>query len=220
MLAAMETFIISCFNPKHMILQYLIAAAATVLLFLAFWRFWFLRDPERDIPEGDNIVSPADGKIISVMPIRTEEVEIPKGMLGKVETLSSDVRNAGYLVSIFMTPLNVHVQRAPINGRIARVKYTKGKFLSANTLAALANENNEILIEDIDSVKVIQIAGFIARRIECFVKADDRVIKGDRIGRINLGSQVTMILPRNIKLKVREGQKVKAGETIIAEFGI
>jgi len=122
------------------------------------------------------------------------------------------------MISIFMSPLDVHVQRAPINGRIRKILYQKGKFRPANSLNAIRNENNQILIQDIDAVKVIQIAGLIARRIECFVKTGDHVLKGDKIGRINLGSQVTMIIPKNVVLKVRKGERVTAGETIIARL--
>ncbi len=201
-----------------MILEISLGVLAVVILFLLFWRLWFLRDPERVIPPGENIVSPADGRVIKVSGISQGELNISKGVIGRVRAMSGDVPNAGYLVSIFMSPLDVHVQRAPIGGRIVAVKYTKGKFLAANSLEALMNENNEILIDDIDSVKVIQIAGFIARRIECFVKKDDLVVKGQRIGRINLGSQVSVILPKSADIKVREGDRVHAGSTIIADL--
>jgi len=203
-----------------MLIQTGIVAVSTFVIFLLFWRFWFLRDPDRTIPEGDNIISPADGKVIAILPVHKESVDIPKGMFGKVETLAKDIKNAGYLISIFMSPLDVHVQRAPINGRISKVKHTNGRFLAADSLAALANENNETVIDDLESVKVIQIAGFLARRIECWVKAGDHVVKGDKIGRINLGSQVSLIVPKNIKLLVKEGERVRAGETILAEIGI
>jgi phosphatidylserine decarboxylase len=200
-----------------MLKEVLIGILVILVALMLFWKFWFLRDPERVIPEGDNIVSPADGKIISIIELNKTDVSIPKGTLGLVKSTSADVKDAKYLVSIFMTPLDVHIQRAPTDGRIVSVKYNKGSFKAANNLV-LENENNQILIEDFQSVKVIQIAGFLARRIECFVKPGDKVVKGDRIGLINLGSQVTMILPKNVNLKVQVGDKVKAGETIIGEL--
>jgi phosphatidylserine decarboxylase len=201
-----------------MLKEVVIGIIAVILAVVLFWKFWFLRDPERIIPEGDNIVSPADGKVISIIELNKTDVSISKGTWGLVKSTSADVKDAKYLVSIFMTPLDVHIQRAPIDGRIASVKYHKGSFKTANNLV-LENENNQILIEeDFQSVKVIQIAGFLARRIECFVKPGDKVVKGDRIGLINLGSQVTMILPKNVMLKVEVGDKVKAGETIIGEL--
>ncbi len=196
----------------------LVGLLVLAALFFLFWRFWFLRDPEREIPQGENMVSPADGRIIKVAEIGSGDLKISKGALGKVKTFSGDVKDAGYLVSIFMSPLDVHVQRAPVGGRIASVRYNKGKFLAASSLEALSNESNEILIEDIDSCKVVQIAGFVARRIECFVKKDDLVVKGQRLGRINLGSQVSLVIPKNVELKVKEGERVKAGSTVLAEF--
>jgi len=159
-------------------------------------------------------VSPADGKIIRIMKIDRQELKVKKGYLGKIYTLSTDLKDPGFLVSIFMSPLNVHFQRAPIDGAIKKVKHTKGRFIAADTLRALNNEKNEIIIDDI---KVIQIAGFLARRISCFIKKNEKVKKGQRIGLINLGSQVTMLLPKNVKISVKEGQHVKAGETIIGE---
>jgi phosphatidylserine decarboxylase len=200
-----------------MVREFLVALLVLILLFLLFWRFWFLRDPLREIPEGENMVSPADGKIIRIIEINSSDLRIEKGALGMVKAASSDVKDAKYLISIFMSPLDVHVQRAPIDGVIRDVKYTAGSFKPANGLV-LENENNQILIEDFQQVKVIQIAGLLARRIECFVKPGDKVVKGDRIGRINLGSQVTMIVPKNVVLTVKEGDRVKAGETIIGEL--
>lgn len=202
---------------RNMLVGIILIVFFVVAAYLIFWKFWFLRDPERVVPEGPNIVSPADGKVIKIMEI-DREVEIEKGLLGRIRTKSEDVKKAKYLVSIFMTPLDVHVQRAPFNGRIAATKHEKGRFMSANSINAFYNENNEILIEDVDCLKVIQIAGFLARRIECFVKPGDHVVKGDRIGRINLGSQVSLILPENVNILVQEGEMVRAGETIIADL--
>jgi phosphatidylserine decarboxylase len=203
---------------RMMLFTVAITIVLTVAAFFLFWRFWFLRDPERIIPDGDNIVSPADGKVIRIINIHTDKPTIEKGILGLIETETKDIRNACYLVSIFMSPLDVHVQRAPINGRIAHVEHMAGRFRAANSIRALENEHNEIIIDDVDCVKVIQIAGFLARRIECFVKKGDRVIKGQKIGRINLGSQVSVILPKNIVLRIKEGERVTAGETVIADF--
>jgi phosphatidylserine decarboxylase len=199
----------------------LLIILSLVTLFLIFWKFWFLRDPVRRIPKGNNIICPADGKVIKILDLenlKNDNIQIEKGLFGKISTISSDVKNAGYLISIFMTPFDVHVQRAPIDGKVTKVKYSRGKFMAANSVNALYNENNEILIEDKMSVKVIQIAGFLARRIECFVKKDEDVLKGKKIGRINLGSQVTMIIPKKVDIKIKLGQKVKAGETIIANI--
>ena len=198
---------------------------AILILLLLFYRFWFLRDPERAVPEGDNIVSPADGKVIKVMRIDSEDEEqglkIRKGMFGSIDTLSKDVEGARWLISIFMSPLDVHVQRAPMDGRVAGVRYKEGTFVAANSLDALKNEKNEIILEELETkVKVIQIAGFLARRIQCFVKKGDHVLKGEKIGRIIIGSQVSMILPEGYSIRVKQGDRVKAGESIIAEYGL
>lgn len=154
------------------------------------------------------------------MHINEKNFELKKGVLGKFQVISSDVSDKTVIVSVVMTPLNVHVQRAPIGGKVLDIKHTKGKFKNAIIgRVAIDNERNEILIQgEKMKIKVIQIAGAIARRIECFVIKDQLIKPGQRIGRINLGSQVSLVLPAEITLKVKEGQKVKAGETIIAEY--
>lgn len=193
--------------------------ASIFLLSLLFYKFIFLRDPKRKIPSGSNIVSPADGKIINIIKIN-KDLKIKKGF-GKVNVLCSDVIKQGYLISIFMSIFNVHVNRAPIDGTIIGIKHKKGKFfMASNIKKSFFNESNEIIMKtSIGRIKIIQIAGFLARRIECFVKEKQKVNKGKRIGRIIIGSQVTIILPKNIKLLVKKGDKVKAGESIIAENG-
>lgn len=191
-------------------------ALALIFSFLIFWRFWFLRNPERKIPRGDNIVSPADGKINKIIEGKTKKTTINKGK-GKINTLASDVANDYIIVNIVMTPLDVHFQRSPVEGKVLYTRYTRGKFKNAvNDKIALQNENNQVLIEGKQRVKVIQIAGFLARRIKCYVKKGNLVKKGKHIGLINLGSQVSIIMPK-VKLKIKEGQRVKAGETRLAE---
>ena len=196
--------------------------------FFVFWRFYFLRDPDRKIPEGKNIISPADGKVIKIVDLssvdKNGEIKIRKGLIGKIKTLVDDVDKKGYLITIMMNIQNVHIQRASVEGNVIDVKYSSGKFLNAvfgdSFENGLSNEKNEILIKNkiIGNVKVIQIAGLLARRIECFVKKGQGVEKGERIGRINLGSQVSLILPKNVDIKIQEGQRVKAGSTIVAEY--
>jgi len=186
------------------------------VIFIFYWRYFFLRNPQRTIPKGKNIVSPADGKIIKIVRFNDQQLRIKKGLFGKIKALSSDVAKDGYLISIFMSPLDVHYQRAPIDGRVLKIRYKKGRFFSAfNFEKSLENEKNEILIKTkIGNVKIIQIAGFFARRIKCFVREGQIIKKGQIIGLIDLGSQVSLLIPR-IRLKVDEGDKVKAGETVI-----
>lgn len=184
-------------------------------LFL-FWRLWFLRDPEREIPGGDAIVSPADGRVLAV-----ENVELPgsgrKGA-GRFNFSCSEVGKSATLVSIFMSPLDVHINRAPIAGTIAAVRYHKGEFHHAGRKDAVMNESNEIVIRgERHTIGVVQVAGVLARRIRCFVREGQRVGKGERIGLINLGSRVCLLLPAGISPKARPGDRVRAGSSVVAE---
>ena len=194
------------------------------LIAYVFYKLVFLRDPKRKIPSGNNIISPADGKIVSIVEINNNKIKgikIKKGLVGKIFTSTADIAKDCYVISIFMGLLDVHVNRAPIAGKIENIKYKRGKFFPANTLKnGLINEKNEITIKNkkLGKIKIIQIAGFLARRIECWVNKNKELIKGQKVGRINLGSQVTMVLPKNIKLKIKKGDKVKGGSTIIAEY--
>ncbi len=208
------------------VFDYIIVSSTVMLALLfcywIFWKFYFLRDPSRKIPHGNNLIAPADGVIISVKAYNFSEkkakVKVDKG-IGKIMTLASDIGKEVTVVSIFMSPFDVHVNRAPCDGTVISTKHTKGKFYNARNLEkSLYNEKNEILMKtDFGKIKVIQIAGFLARRIESYVRDTQKVIKGQRIGLINLGSQVTMILPTDkIELNARVGRKVKAGVTIIA----
>ncbi len=197
----------------------LLGVVLVIFLFLIFYQFIFLRDPLRSVPSSDSIVAPADGKIISIVKVSSSKTKINKGLIGKVNILCSDVVKEGYLISIFMSVFNVHVNRAPLAGEILSIKHKKGNFFRAFDFEkSLLNESNEIIMKtSIGKVKLIQIAGFIARRIECFVKENQKVNKGQKIGRIVMGSQVSLILPISVKLIVKKGDKVRAGETIIAE---
>jgi len=202
-----------------MLTTILIVIFVFVLLFSFFYKFYFLRDPVRKIPVGDNILSPVDGKIILIRPYNSNNLKVDKRFFGAVKTFTRDVSKEGYIVSIFMNVFDVHINRAPITGKVKYVKHTKGKFLNAEIEAStFENENVQILIQKDDfKVKMIQIAGLIARRIVPFVKKNESVIRGQRIGLIKLGSQVTLILPKTVNIKVKVGQKVYAGETVIAE---
>ena len=193
-----------------------------MLLLLALFLLNFYRNPERKIPHGNNIVSPADGKIIGILKVKSNKIRINKGFLGKIETLAKDIAKECYVISIFMSPFDVHVNRAPLDGKIISVKDEKGRYFAAfNLKNSLMNEKNEIMMENkkIGKVKVIQIAGFFARRIICTVSRGEKVNKGQQIGSILLGSQVSLILPaRKIGLIVRAGQRVIGGKTIIASL--
>lgn len=202
-----------------MLMIILYSVIVLVISFILFYKFIFLRDAERTIPKGNNIVSPADGKIIEIIDIKKKTKIRFKGESINIKKTISDTLKDGYLISIFMSIFNVHINRSPVKGKITKTKYTKGKFLPANTLKVLENEKNEIIIENkkLGKIKVIQIAGLIARRIICSINKNQNIDKGQRIGLIKLGSNVILIIPK-LKLKVKKGQKVKAGSSIIAEY--
>jgi len=193
-----------------------------LILLLAVFLLNFYRNPERKIPHGNNIVSPADGKIICIFKVKRDRIRINKGFFGKIETLAKDVAKECYVISIFMSPFDVHVNRAPLDGKIISVRHEKGKYFAAyNIKKSLQNEKNEIVIENkrIGKIKVIQIAGFLARRIICTITANQKLNKGQRIGKIVLGSQVALVLPaERIDLRIVKGQKVIGGQTILADI--
>ena len=197
------------------LLTFLIAVILLILFLINFYR-----DPERKIPKGNNIVSPADGRVINILIVKEDNAIVNKGFLGKIKTLTKGIAKECCVISIFMSPFDVHVNRAPIDGKIESIKHEKGKYFAAfNLEEPLMNEKNEIIIKNkkIGKVKLIQIAGFLARRIICSVNKNEKVNKGQRIGKIVLGSQTTLILPsKKVKLKIVEGQKVIGGETVIA----
>lgn len=219
---------------------YFLFSAIVFFILLLFYKFWFLRNPKRKIPSGDNIVSPADGKIVKIIkydyekePLANAEgFEIQENKLGKVLVKTKDVSPRGWLIVIMMNIHNMHRQKAPLDGEILSIKYSKGKFFNAvrkahSMRASLENENNEILIKTaIGNIKVIQVAGVMAKKIVCAVKEGQTVAKGDALGLIRLGSQVILVLPastiggtgNDIELKIKEKDKVKAGSGIIAEI--
>jgi len=197
-----------------------LATVIFVLFILILFLLNFYRDPEREIPEGSNIVAPADGKIISMLDTSKGRIKIRKEIIGKIDLFTKDVAKECYVISIFMSPLDVHINRSPISGIVKYTRHTKGKFFKAYDLEkSFENEKNEILIVNKGvKVKVIQIAGFLARRIMCHVTKNQKVNKGQKIGMIALGSQTSLVIPKSMRLKVKLNQKnIKAGETVIAD---
>lgn len=164
---------------------------------------WFFRNPKRISPADTRIiVSPADGEVIKI-----EEV-------GENEMLHGPSRK----ISIFMNVFNVHVNRIPYSGTVEAIRYRKGKFFSANLdKASLSNEKNSVLIKTENGKHILteQIAGLIARRIECWIQVGMNVKKGDRFGLIRFGSRLEVYLPMDALISVEIGTKVRAGETPI-----
>jgi phosphatidylserine decarboxylase len=189
------------------------------LLLLTFGVFAFFRDPERVVPQGDDlIVSPADGlvSLISLVPPPIE-LQGPDGN-GAPGLGAEPVMR----ISIFMSVFDVHINRAPIGGTVRRVIYIPGKFLNADLdKASEENERQHLLIERPDGrmIGFTQIAGLVARRIVPFVKPGDILASGQRVGLIRFGSRVDVYLPRGTDSAVLLGQRVIAGETVLAELG-
>ena len=189
------------------------------LLLLSAGVFAFFRDPERVVPQGDDlVVAPADGMVTLICQVPPPlELQAPDGSGGA--GLGSEPVTR---VSIFMSVFDVHINRAPVGGTVKRVFYIPGKFMNADLdKASDENERQHILIERPDGrpIGFTQIAGLVARRIVPFVKPGDIVAAGQRIGLIRFGSRVDVYLPQGTDTKVLLGQTVIAGETILAELG-
>lgn len=175
---------------------------SVVPVLLAAFFLWFFRDPQRSIPKGDGlIVSPADGVVTETA--RIETTEGPRQR-----------------ISIFLNVFDVHVNRSPIAGEITAVRYQTGKFLNAmNRECAERNEQNIVTVRG-EGMEIVfkQIAGLIARRIVFNYGEGDRVERGQRVGLIKFGSRTDVILPAEADIRVKTGQRVKGGASIIAEM--
>ena len=176
-----------------------------ISVFIVVFTLNFFRDPERTVPNKEKIVvSPADGRVLFV-----KEVLDDNFIKGKAK-----------LVSIFMSPLNVHVNRIPISGKVEYVIYINGEYLAAfEDKASERNERNEIgITSPAGKVMFTQIAGFVARRIISDLKVGDSVTIGNRFGMIKFGSRVDIIVPEQWQVKVKKDDNVTAGETILFEY--
>lgn len=178
-----------------------------IIFFLTLFVAYFFRDPERHAPEGEQlIVAPADGKVVTIEQGCQDErfVQAPTTRIG-----------------IFMSPLDVHVNRLPVTGQVQAVDYHPGKFRPAFAEEAVqVNEQNAVTVADTQgrTIAFVQIAGILARRIVCGLKGGERVQQGARYGMIMLGSRVDVYCPPEVDLKIEVGQRVRAGETIIGEY--
>lgn len=174
---------------------------ALAFLALAGFMAFFFRDPRRSIPlEPGIIIAPADGKVTIVRP--------------------ADAGNTESLVSIFLSPFDVHINRSPIEGEIVDISHKTGKFVMATRAdARLLNEQNALTIVGNDvTVKCVQIAGVLARRIVCWKQRGERVKCGERFGMIKFSSRTDLLMPSNVEILVQEGMHVRGGETIIARI--
>ncbi|HZW87326.1 MAG TPA: phosphatidylserine decarboxylase [Gallionella sp.] len=177
--------------------------AALLAWLLALFVLQFFRDPAREIPQDQHVVlSPADGRIVAV-----ERVNDPY------------VQRDAIKISVFMNVFNVHSNRSPVDGVVQQIWYFPGKFVNADLdKASTENERNAMWIKTNNGVDVtsVQVAGLIARRILCYVKAGDNLTRGQRYGFIRFGSRVDVYLPPDVNVKVSIGDKVSATTTILA----
>jgi phosphatidylserine decarboxylase len=175
-------------------------AWAVIPCLLAMFFLWFFRDPERAIPQdADAVVSPGDGKVTDVSIV----------MVGNERQTR---------ISIFLSVFDVHVNRCPIAGVVREVRYQRGQFLNAmNAASAEQNEQNIVTVEG-DGQKVVfkQIAGLLARRIVFYPKVGDRLERGQRVGLIKFGSRVDVLLDASARMKVKSGDRVKGGASVLA----
>lgn len=173
-----------------------------LLLLVAAFMAFFFRDPKRIPPDDPSlVVSPADGRVTLVKTM-------------------SDEPGSPTLVSIFLSPLDVHINRAPIQGKITDVIYARGKFLMAtNEMASLVNEQNSLTIEG-EKITVVckQIAGILARRIVCWKTKGDTLALGERFGMIKFSSRTDILLPSNVQVMVTKGARVRGGTTVIGRI--
>ena len=170
---------------------------AVVFAAVALFMMYFFRDPQREVPQDPNlIVSAADGVVTRI-----------------------DLTDTTKLVSVFLSPMDVHINRSPITGTIKEINYTRGKKMPATKdEASLVNERNALVIEGEGlTVTCTQIAGILARRIVCWPKAGDNLIRGQKFGLIKFSSRTDLLMPASVELLVKVGDRVKGGETIIAK---
>lgn len=174
-----------------------------ILLLLLLFTLNFFRDPERVTPGGDGlVVAPADGEVVLIQDVRESEY----------------LRGDGVQVSIFMSPLNVHVNRYPMSGRVGYYRHIPGEYLVAFDAKSSARNERTLIGLEQPGRKILfkQIAGFIARRIVADVRVGEEVLAGTRFGMIKFGSRVDVIVPKGSAIHVQLGEKTVAGETVVA----
>jgi len=174
-----------------------------VLFLLAAFCAYFFRDPSRIIPRGDHLIlSPADGKVMEIVE-------------GKDPAFDQPV----WIMRIFLSVFDPHIQRMPVGGKVEAMTYTKGKFLDArDPKACFENEQNRVEINSPRGrIVVTQIAGLIARRIVWWVREGQSLAAGEQFGLIRFGSQVDVVLPKTVQFRVKAGDRVEAGSSVIAE---
>lgn len=202
---------VGVFAAVTVLMWMLFKPAGVVCLVLTVWCYFFFRDPLRAVPEGDTLVlSPADGIVSAIA-----EVVPPKELEIGEEPMTR--------ISIFMSVFSVHVNRAPMAGKITKMFYRPGAFVDVSLdKESENNERQELAMETVTGQKIafVQIAGLVARRILTFVKEGDQLKAGERFGLIRFGSRLDVYLPKGVAPLVLEGQTAVAGETILADMAV
>ena len=177
--------------------------AGTLFLVLAAFMAFFFRDPDRAVPAGDLVVSPADGKVMAA---------------GAADPRSAPP-GSWQQVTIFLSPMDVHINRMPVSGTVTRVDYCPGSFLPAYKPESCLNERTELWIDHGGQPIVVrQVVGVLARRVVCRVRQGERVATGQRFGLMKFGSRMDVFLPPSARLRVKAGDRVRGGETVLAEL--
>lgn len=197
-----------------------------LVLFVLLFLYRFFRNPARKVPgDANDVVSAADGRVIYIkelekgqMPVTVKKMRIAE--LSEI-TKTDLLERPCYLIGIAMTLFDVHMNRAPVDGKITFIKHTPGTAIGLNTPSStVTNERNTVIIERNDGLKagIVQIAARGVRRCIVMAREGDTVKRGEIIGKIRWGSQLDMIIPRNCEIMVREGEQVYAGSTVIARL--
>jgi phosphatidylserine decarboxylase len=197
-------FLLWSLKSGSTVLYYFSLLVVCFFIVLTLFMAFFFRDPARKVPSGEGLfVSPADGKVILVKDVYEQDY------------LKSDAKE----ISVFMSPLDVHINRAPCEGKVSLIKHTPGKFLAAYRDDSSMKNENIVMVIDGGSGKVLvrQVAGFLARRAVCRVSVGDVLARGERYGMIKFGSRLDVYLPKDAAVTVKLGERVKAGETVIAK---
>ena len=197
-------FVLGALVPA-LALAFVLPWLAAVFAALALFMLYFFRDPERVVPaQAGQVVAPADGRVLVAG--EAEAAAAPPGSWKQI--------------SIFLSPLDVHINRIPIDGRVSRVQYTPGRFLAAyRPESARENERNEVYIErDGGTLVCRQVVGVLARRLVCRVAPGASVRTGERFGLMKFGSRIDLYLPPRSTLRVAVGDRVRGGETVVATW--
>ena len=197
-------FVAGFLIPALLLLAFGYLWPGLVLLALAAFMMFFFRDPDRHVPASDHaVVAPADGKVMAAGAADPDGG--PPGLWQQV--------------TIFLSPMDVHINRMPVSGTVTRVDYVPGKFLPAYKPESRHNERSELWIDHGGQTIVVrQVVGVLARRVVCRVKPGDRVGAGQRFGLMKFGSRMDVFLPTSARLFVRSGERVRGGETVLAEL--